>query len=268
MTAKWCAPSREGNNLTCFTTEEYNKTYSNKIKIKDKSKKQLWNNIKKALSNKCNNEICWTEQDFTKTPEIKKIIREALRPKMPQSWRKNMTTWLDTDNINHVMKQYEDKYPNFMYVGTFPIDCTINGSLNCPLKKFNINKMYNYGIDMVGIVFNTSPSWTNGEHWFGIFIKIKKRTANISFYDSYASYPQNEIIKLMERFQKDLKDGLDIDTKIEINKKRHQRDSYNCGLYSMIFIVKRLEGKTMKQIERMKLDTKKMQRLKTLWYRN
>ena len=276
-TAKWCAPNREGNKLTCFTFEElkkmahaYNKICINsqKIKINNQSKNKLWHNIKNALKNKCNNEICWLDQDFTKNPEIRKIIKEAFRPKMPTAWKQNMTKWFDTDNINYVMKQYENKYPDFMFIGSLPLDCTINGNLQCPLTKFDINKMHKYGVNKVGIIYNLDKSYQSGSHWMACYIKIGKKNGNIDFYDSYASDPPYEIKNLMQRIQKDLLDGSGIKMKINVNKKRFQYDFFNCGIYSMFFIIKRLEGKTMGQINKMKLDTKKMQKLKTLWYRN
>ena len=140
---KWCSPHKENNGYTCYSLDDlqkiaksYNKTSHQKIKVSGKSRKQLWDGIRQALSNKCNNEICWAKQDFMND---RSIIKETFRPKMPQKWKEeNLTTWLNTDDINRVMKQYEKKYPDFFFVGPIPLDCGINSDLQCQLTNFDI----------------------------------------------------------------------------------------------------------------------------------
>ncbi len=272
--SKRCAPNRENNRLSCYTKQNlediaksYNKTCpsSKKIKIKNKTKTELWNVIRKSLSDRCNTEICWAQQPFLNDS---KVLKESFRPRRPKSWEKeNYTTWLNTDDINHVMKQYEKKYPDFLFIGPVPLDCGINTDLHCQLTNFNINKLHKNGINKVGIGYNLSNHTGSGSHWMSCFIEIEKRTANIEYYDSYGSKYPIEIRNLLERIKSDLKKD-NINAKINVNTTRHQYDDYNCGMYSMFFIVKRLEGKTLKQIEKMKLPSGKMQKLKKIWYRN
>ena len=45
-----------------------------------------------------------------------------LRPEKPAKWLTKPDTWLDTNNINAVMRQYERAYPRFKYIGTLPMD--------------------------------------------------------------------------------------------------------------------------------------------------
>lgn len=276
MTAKWCAPNRENSRITCYTLEqlkniarEYNKNCSPKqrIKINGQTKVQLWNNIRQALSDKCQDEICWLNLDFIKKMNQKEL-KEAFRPKMPSTWKKeNFTTWLNTDDINHVMKQYEKKYPDFIFIGAVPLDCGINSNLQCQLTNFDVNKAYKSGIRNIGIVYNTDTSSGAGKHWFSVYICLRQG-GDITYYDSYAESAPNEIKVLMRRIQTDFKNGNNINLKLDYNKVPKQRDFYNCGIYSMFYIIKRLEGKSTAQIDRMKLDTKKMQQLKKQWYRN
>jgi len=270
-----CAPSKGNQKYTCYSLDslkkiakEYNRKYGRPfIKIKDKSRIQLWQDIRKRLSDRCNsNDSCWIEQDFVKNTNNNEILNNTFKPKMPNEWKNDMTIWLNTDDIDNIMKQYEKKYKNFFFVGPVPIDCNINGNLMCQLTNFNVNKMYKRGINKIGIIYNTDTSNGPGEHWQSVFCDISRK--KITFFDSYASKPSDEIMYLMKKLQYDLKNGKNnIMMDIEWNKKRHQYDGYNCGMYSMFFIIQMLEGKTLSQINRMKLDTNKMQKLKKIYYR-
>lgn len=276
MTAKWCAPNREDNRLTCYTIEqlkkiarEYNSNCPKckKIRINGRSKHQLWNDIREALSDRCKNEICWIDQDFVRKTGNREILKETFRPKMPKVWEKeNYTTWLNTDDINFVMKQYEKKHKDFLFVGPIPIDCGIENELRCQLTNFNINKLYKNGIRKIGIIYNTGESWTSGYHWFGVLIDLNRN--RFEYYDSYASKPPREVMDLYEKISEELKSGNNMNIKFDRNRVRKQYDNFSCGVYSMNFIIERLGGKTLSQLEKMKLDTDKMQQLKKKWYRN
>ena len=54
--------------------------------------------------------------------EKKSIISAYFRPKQPDEWKKKPHTWLNSDDIQSVMKQYEDVYPHFKFLGVVPID--------------------------------------------------------------------------------------------------------------------------------------------------
>ena len=49
-------------------------------------------------------------------------IKNTFRPKTPKSWYKNNTEWLSTIDIEKVLNQYEDLYPDFQFIGAVPID--------------------------------------------------------------------------------------------------------------------------------------------------
>lgn len=271
----YCSPSRNKQKITCYShnsllkiAKEYNRiSPSYKIKTTNQTKLQLWKQIRNGLSNKCNNEICWIDQDFIKKMGDKEILKETFRPKMPKSWKYDPTTWLVTDDINKAMIQYEKLYNNFLFIGPLPLDCGIDTNLRCELTNFNINKIYKSGIRFIGLVYNTDTSSGPGQHWFAIFIDMAKHN-DITLYDSYGAKPLPEMFDLMKKIQSDLKNGNNLNMKINWNKKRHQYDGFNCGMYSMNYIINRLKGKTLKQIENMKISTKKMQEMKKYLYRN
>ena len=89
-----CAPKfNKNSNFTCFTidaleriAQKYNEKNPDKIKL-SKNKRVLWNRIRSKLSNKCNTEWCWLDQDFANN-SLKKLKKDVFRPKMPSSWKK------------------------------------------------------------------------------------------------------------------------------------------------------------------------------------
>jgi hypothetical protein len=71
---------------------------------------------------KCKSERCWLEKAKVDRTEKREILKEYFRPTMPDSWEESPAEWLDSLNIADVMKQYEEAYPNFKFIGTNPID--------------------------------------------------------------------------------------------------------------------------------------------------
>lgn len=272
----YCAPDRESQKLTCYKKDEliklakaYNESHSNKINIKNKTQAQLLKGLREALGNKCNDESCWIEQDFAK--KNARMLKEAFRPKMPKIWKyENYTTWLSSLDIDKVMEQYQKKYPDFLYINAIPIDCEIDGTLQCPLKNFDIVKAYKNGVRCVGSIENTAASYSNGEHWIAWFIKLPSKSgkkAEMSFFDSYGSLIPKEIMRSFKIFQHDL-EQIGIKSTIDRNKVRKQYDGFSCGTYSLFFLIKMLEGKTLKQIEKMKMTTEQMQKFKKQIFRS
>ena len=115
---KICGPTKEYKDGSCFDyeslvkiAETFNKKSLKKIKIPD-NKKDLVKILDEKMKQKCDDQVCWLKQSF-----VKEIINDNLvntfRPKGPE--QKN--AWLSTTNIDDVINQYHEKYPNFIYLG-------------------------------------------------------------------------------------------------------------------------------------------------------
>src|SRR5690606_33822133 len=134
---KKCAPGTKFESGSCISLNDlvemanaYNKeNSSDAIKLfpsfetinRSKYKKYLVREFKNRLSGTCESQKCWSEQIFTEN--IKKMQAEELknntfRPSGPQG----KFEWLNTININESMKQYEEKYADFKWLGAVPID--------------------------------------------------------------------------------------------------------------------------------------------------
>ena len=265
---KICAPHKNDKSKTCFSREALLKIAKSLGLIKTlKSKKRtktLWNDIRKKLSNKCNNdETCWVEKvDKIKKLRDPEIDLFTFKPKWPKEWNKNRHEWLDTYNIFNVMIQAEKVHKEFNFFGPVPADCPT--SINCELSNLDPEKLMKKNIKKIGIVYNLDVSTGPGTHWTAVYIDIPK--AELDYFDSYGSKPTHLInkfmLKLADKFQKRNKKPTLI-----FNDKRHQFGGSECGMYSMYFILKRLSGDNMYNIAKKKITDNDMNKLRNIFYR-
>ena len=159
------------------------------------------------------------------------------------------------------MKQYEKKYDDFKFLGVVPSDCPTK--IHCELSNLDIKSLKKNNIHKIGLVYNLDISSGPGTHWVAIFIDNKNN--EINYYDSYGSEP----IKLINDFIFNLKKKyikLGYDPIIIYNDKRHQYGGSECGMYSINFLLERLNNVTMYQIYNRKISDKKMNNLRKLIY--
>ena len=270
----YCAPDKDSQKISCFTksslikiAKSYNQTFDDKKKIStsNKSKKQIWNGIREKLSSKCSNEWCWADQDFVKKTKDSEILKHTFRPKRPKSWKSNKYEWLSTVDINQVMKQYEKKHKDFLFIGPVPRDCYLGSSLSCELSNLKLDKLIKYKIHKLGIIYNLDYSYMPGSHWVAVYLDIKCK--NISYYDSYGQDPPFEIMGLLENIKKKLSE-MNVKIRININNKRHQYGGSECGVYSMNYIIERLKGKKHHNVTKRKIPDKLMNDMRKFLYRN
>ena len=142
-----CSPGND-NNISCIELpllKKIAKILNQQPEcspININSKQQLYNQIKKEMNkiSDCDSESCWILEDKIKNNLSKheyEMLMDEFRPIEPLSWVKNETEWLNTNDINNVMEQYEIKYPDFKFMGANPID--FNVKLN-NIKTFVIRK--------------------------------------------------------------------------------------------------------------------------------
>lgn len=289
----FCSPKYDNNdNITCYNKDtlikiakQYNKYYasnnrnhnnSNKIIYSNKTKKELYYNIKKHLVGTCgNDDSCWLDQPFIQNNidvlssnnrmkinnngyYVKNIKNKFFRTKMPKEWKKNKNTWLTNFDIYNVMTQYEDKYNDFLFLGPVSSDCPMK--ITCELTNLNIKRMLKNGKTKIGIIFNLDVSTGPGTHWISIFIDLKK--AEIYYYDSYGIPPIDRIQKFIDFFIKKCKKDLKKEFHFEYNTKRHQYGNSECGVYSMFILEQLLNGYDFKKVVGKKIPDKKMNELR------
>ena len=244
-----CAPNVSDNSLTCFTYQQlksiaknFNQTSDAKIKI-SRSKDVLWKRIYEKMKYKCNDELCWTNNDR---------MMERFRPRRPIEWYSNPREWLSNFDIHKVMIQYEKKYKTFKFLGVFPDDYDYKIFMNTcvaeELCKLDVADLLKHNKYQLGIIFNTDPHYLSGSHWVAVYINISENSEKYGFYyyDSNAQKPSTYIIKFFNQIKSQLKQKkITLKTRkefvININTKKHQFKNTECGMFSINFIVNMLK---------------------------
>ena len=176
-------------------------------------------------------------------------LLSRVRPVKPDAWKRNPRTWLDTNNIDNVMRQYEAAYPHFKYVATLPVDAferTRGGGCVSQFCDLDPAALAREGKTLVGMVMNLDRHDQSGSHWVMSAIKydgVDKPA--IYYYDSFGKPPPKPIAAAYRR----LLDGQSRAARAHMarnsayNVTQHQRGNTECGMFSMLALEALLQGK-------------------------
>lgn len=280
-----CAPKSGSRNVigfgninkdyTCYSSSslEYMKEYWNKrhpdLLINTNNPKEIWKLLKKNMNNVCDRESCWLKQNFIKNNLTRELTQSTFAPESPSTWKRNKNQWLTSLDIDRVMKQYEDAYKCFEFIGPSPIDFDSHQKYNeCvweELCKFDLSNYINKGKTKIGIIFNTDPHYKEGSHWISLFINIKDNY--IFYFDSNGDDIPKEIKKLIERI-KSQATQLGIHFKTMDNYQiEHQNGNSECGMYSLYFIIQLLtENKPPNYFLNERIKDEEMEKLRNKYF--
>lgn len=170
--------------------------------------------------------------------------KKYLRPAMPHKWLNDPDMWLDSNDITAVMEQYEDAYPDFEFMGPFPIDFAApnpyqtGGTKKCLMTEiceFKVQGALTNGTKSLGIVYNLDPHYKSGSHWVATYVDLIHHEC--LYFDSYGMEPPKQIEKFMRWLTTQ-----DPKMKLSFNAKRFQFKNTECGMYSLFFIIRMLMG--------------------------
>ena len=250
---QFCSPFGEreaGSGGSCYTKQQlvnianaYNKKFrGNKIAISS-TKDDLWNAIDQRMKT-CDNEWCWMERLHMEDQFVNQYGAAPFRPARPPA----KTQWLSTSDIRNVLKQYELRYPDFIALGPVPIDfCKLAFNEVC---RLNLKQILSKGKRRIGIVFNTDPSDQPGKHWVSMFIDLtgNPESWEVNYFDSYGrAQIAPEIRDLIEHLKSQNPNfivRMNCSDKFCTSQINHQKLNTECGVYSINFIVERLQGKS------------------------
>lgn len=206
-------------------------------KITSEKPREIWKALKNNLSHICNKESCWLRQQFIKHKLDNKLLNLTFAPQAPKSWQKNPNEWLNSLDITRVMRQLEDKYPSFQFIGPSPIDFDdhkMDGECVWEeLCQFDLAKTLKQNKTKIGIVFNLDPHYKGGSHWVALFISIPHEKC--IFCDSIGDPIPKEIKKWVDRITNQA-NSLGLSLKLEVNTIEHQKKDTECGIYSIYFL--------------------------------
>lgn len=252
-----CAPGINYKDNVCLNTNElqkilelYSKNRNTEIPIPKHRKKlvQVLYNEESECNDKMK-DVCILDKllnsDNVDKHELLNIKKNNYRAKKPESWKTNPTEWLSNFDIDNVMFQYNKAYKTFSYLGTYPIDFMEKSGPFCITKHcdFHLNKYK--GKKEFSMVLNLDKHDQPGSHWVAIYINIDKKNCKYGcfFYDSFAFKPCHRILNFFKLVKSQLGDE---NFKGYYNKKRHQYQNSECGMFSMCFLISCLENKNKK----------------------
>jgi hypothetical protein len=248
-----CSPysfKHNGKKGTCFTKDilldlknHYNKLHPSDP-ITSNHPEQIWKELadKTRKEYNCNKESCWIDKIMDADSHKKQKLKSLLfSPPQPIEWKDNPTEWLSNIDILNVMRQYEDTYPDFYFIGPSSIDYSFKdkvGRCVCPnICNFNLQQQYDKGKRKIGIIFNLDTHDKSGSHWVSLFIDLEWNF--VFFFDSTSS----RIPKLINIFaRKVIQEAKHMNPPILLkfhqnDKVEHQKQNTECGMYSLYFII-------------------------------
>lgn len=249
-----CNPAKSGSeNYSCFNRDALIKlrdlwnTKHPDSKITSNVPFDIWNMLRSKFSNVCSSEKCWLKQQFFKNNLGSEILDYTFAPSAPSTWKNDKNTWLNSDDITKVMKQYEHEYPNFNFIGPTPMDFDTKLHYgDCvweELCRFNLKALLKKRIQKIGIIFNTDNHDKGGSHWVSAFIDTSANPTPYFFYfDSNGDKVTSEIKKLADKVISQAKKlGIDMIYRDNHNVE-HQLKDTECGIYSLYLISELLTG--------------------------
>lgn len=258
-------PSNKNKSYSCYTDSSLFKLrkYWNmrhaRNQITSNDSKEIWKQLKDNMSHTCKRESCWLRSKFMEGKLDKELLNYTFAPKAPKDWINNPNEWLTSLDIEAVMKQYENYYKCFEFLGPSPIDYDTHVLYGeCvweELCNLNISEQIKRNINKIGIILNTDPHNKDGEHWISLFVNIKKKF--IVYFDSNGNKPPKQVTKLMNEIKNQGKQ-LGIDFKLYNNEIEHQKSESECGMYCLYFIIEMLKDKDIEYFLENKIDDKEV----------
>jgi hypothetical protein len=255
-----CAPGVRWDGKTCFSIEAL-KNIANKCNLKYDSqidtnlgKEELYNEIEKVLKGICKGETCWIEK---LNGQHNSNINKYHKPIRPEG-----SSWLSNIDIRDVLKQYQDKYHDFMLFGPYPIDFQ---EIASEIANIDLLKLHQKGVRKIGVVYNTDPHYKSGQHWICTYLDLNNKSHE--FFDSVGDEPMIEIKQFMDKIKGLAKEQLKINIENRINKIQHQYANNECGVYAINYIVERLNGKSFDEIVNNKVKDEEMNARRDKYFR-
>lgn len=242
-----CGPVQD-NYFTCYDNDTLHKLRDGwnarhpDARIETNDPKEIWTALKQRFGKMCRNEACWMKQLMG----LPGSSEDTFAPEAPKSWIRDPDEWLSSEEIENVMKQYEDKFPAFEFLGPSPSDYAAPKIAGVcvweELCHFSLKKYVDSGTHQIGVIFNTDPHTEDGAHWVSLFINVGTNANNyIFFFDSTGDRPQKEIREFAKTVTQQ-GHALGIRFKYLENRKQHQKRDTECGMYSLFMIVNLIEG--------------------------
>ena len=274
ITPEKCSPKTSSDKLefTCYSKSALHKlktlwnTRHPDVMINTNEPREIWEKLRYNMRKLCNKESCWLRHQCIKNDLPSDFFLHNFAPKQPKEWTKKPNTWLTSVEIEQIMKQYEKKYKNFIFLGPSPIDYdTRKLHDECvweEICKFSLLDYKSKGISNIGLIFNLDPHYKDGSHWVAMFINIRKK--EIYYFDSYGDKIPRKLMKFVKEVKTQAQ-NLGEKCHFKQTTRRHQYLSTECGMYSLYFIIQLLKGKPI-EFFNTRITDKYMRKLRSIYF--
>jgi hypothetical protein len=157
--------------------KEYNENVSSeKEKITENEPSQIY--AKLLEKGNCNDDECLVKQVLptrSGSKKMKEMVESLEAPKQPMEWKLNPNEWLSNFDIDKVMNQYKQTYPEFMFLSPSPIDFDSMVDGTCVTQNIcslRLSDLFSQRVPKrkIGLVFNLSKHSDPGTHWVSLFL--------------------------------------------------------------------------------------------------
>lgn len=240
----FCSPNKKNSKLTCYRKKDLvllassfnSNNKMNRYIPTNLSKVELWKKLNQEMKT-CKYEWCWLKKAINDHEKAQQISNRTFRPEKPANWNKNKYEWLSNFDIEDVMKQYEKKHKNFLFVGPVPSDCPT--SYKCILSVIEPHILYNdHKKNKLGIIYNLDKHNEPGSHWVSIYADFVN--GSVYYFDSVGSPPPRSIFNYLKTLTKKINNISTKPAKLMINRTQYQYGNSECGIFSMFFIIANL----------------------------
>jgi len=240
--------------------------------IVDKLKTVFKTDDKKTILNitNCDTEVCVLQQpDVVKAVGSNSIMETITKHFKPTGPRDN-NNWFSNVDIDSVLEQIQKKYKSkhFLHITFQMIDfentksefATLNWCKECEENKYRT----------FGSVFNTDTSNGRGKHWFAMFGSFLDTDDifTIEYFNSSGELPPDQISAWVGRVKHEWQPNFKKPIKeIVVTRIVNQQDDWNCGSYSLYYIISRLDGTPYQHFKNNAIGDDNMQEFRKFLFR-
>lgn len=191
---------------------------------------------------------------------LKDVLLKEVKTRFKPIGPRNSTALLSNLHIDAALDQWKAEFPEFR---PCPFAMADFETADFEFRRVSLARLYAEGARAFACVLNTDVSRGPGKHWVAVFVDMRPDRAQldtpwtIEYFNSAGSPPAVAVVRWMERQRQDLlrvrsgtpaesQDGAAVPPRAvetwAVSSVLHQRSQTECGLYSLYYIRRRLEG--------------------------
>ena len=182
----------------------------------------------------------------------KQTIRKALRQYFKAPGPRESTALTSNFDLDGTLARWAVEFPTF-----FPYPFAMMDFLyeKWPLVRWSVADVLAGGrtggrpMKTAACILNTDVSTGPGKHWVCVFVDGRSPEVSVEYFNSAGNPPPPPVTKWMEMARKALLAAGRRATTRSVTSVRHQQADTECGLYALLYIRARLEGKPVKAFE-------------------